>query len=252
MQQHLSHETECGGAYRPVQQSLRPSPLLARNKHDRIVVLREHHLLILDPLRRSFWHRRNARLGFKDVSQVVMIRADAHSSPQQVLQAAKRAHDGEPLLVHGRPPLLRVTEGAAQKPKWLMAHSFHLDAMFKFSRWDLRQETPPMVVRSVGKHQHLIPVLQVRQKYTRSHLLVLPCFLRDRPIRRESLGPALNFLHVLLQQHSKELDSPCQPRKRRPQPIYGLRKLHQLTRRLRAARARQSAQTFPVVRHLSP
>ena len=109
---------------------------------------------------------------------------------------------------------------------------FTLTATLKLSRWDLRQETPPILFRSIGKHQHLIPVLLVRQSNCVghqvlriapcSHLLALPCFLRDRPIRRDSLGPALNSPHVLLQQQLKGLDNLCQSRKRRPQPVYGL------------------------------
>ena len=67
-----------------------------------------------------------------------------------------------------------------------------------------------------------------------------------------SLGPALNSPHMLLQQHSKGLDNLCQPRKRRLQSVYCLQKLHQLTHRLQAAYARQSTQTLPFVRHLSP
>ena len=108
---------------------------------------------------------------------------------------------------------------------------FHLDAILKLSRWDLRQKTPPMVVRSIGKHQHLLSVLRVRQSdgvsrkvlsiAARGQLLfVLPCFLRDRPIPRNSLDPALNSPQVLLQQHPKGLDNLCLPRKRRPQPVY--------------------------------
>ena len=47
------------------------------------------------------------------------------------------------------------------------------------------------------------------------------------------------------------LDNLFQPRKRRPQPIYCLQKLHELIHRLQMAHPRQSAQTLPVVRHLS-
>ena len=152
--------------------------------HDRVIVLREHHFPIFESLRRSLWHRRNARLEFKSVSQVVVVSVGAYSLPQQVPQTVKRAHDGEPLRVHGGPSLLRATKDAAQKPKWLMAHFYHLDATLKLSLWDPRQETPPMVVRSIGRHQYLIPVLRVRPSdgaghqvlciTSRSHLLALP------------------------------------------------------------------------------
>ena len=69
----------------------------------------------------------------------------------------------------------------------------HLDATFKLSRWGLRRETPPMVIRSMELHQHLIPALRVQQSdgvghqvlsiAPRSYLLASPCFLRNRPTR---------------------------------------------------------------------
>ena len=92
---------------------------LNRNMHDRVFVLRKQHLPILQSLRRSLWRRQNARHGFKNISKVATVSVDAHFSPRQVLQAAKRAHDGKPLFVHDRPPLLRATS-TTQKPKWLM------------------------------------------------------------------------------------------------------------------------------------
>ena len=106
----------------PPRQEVPPTIVLTRNIHDRLVVLREQHLPILESLRRSLWHRRNARLGFENESQVAVLSVDTHFSSQQVLQAVKRAHDGEPLLVHDHSSLLRATKGAAQKPKWVMAH----------------------------------------------------------------------------------------------------------------------------------
>ena len=190
-----------------------------------------------------------------------MVSVDAHSSPQQVLQVPKRAHDSEALLVHGHLQLLRATKDAAQKPKWLIAYFFHHDATLKLSLWDLRQKTSAMAVGSTGNISISYPSFGCNKETalaTRSFhcstqpLLALPCFLCDCPIRRDSLGPVLNPPHVLLQQHSKGLDNLSQPRERRPQPVYGLQKLHQLTRRLRAAHARQSIQTLPVIRHLSP
>ena len=57
--------------------------------HDRVVVLRKHNLPILEWLHRSLWHRRNTRLGFENISQVAMVSVDAHSCPQQILQAVK-------------------------------------------------------------------------------------------------------------------------------------------------------------------
>ena len=105
-----------------------------------VVVLREHHRPILESLRHSIMCRRNVRLEFGNVSQVAVVGVNANSSPQQVLQAANRAHDGEPLLVHVHPPLFRTTKGTAQKPMWLMAHFFHLDANLKLSGWDLRKK----------------------------------------------------------------------------------------------------------------
>ena len=97
---------------------------LNRNMHDRVIILRKQHLPILESLRRSLWRRQNARHGFKNISKVDMVSVDAHFSPRQDFQAAKRAHDGEPLLVHDRPRLLRATKGTTQQPKCLMIRFF--------------------------------------------------------------------------------------------------------------------------------
>ena len=85
-----------------------------------------------------------------------------------------------------------------------------------------------------------------------SYLLALLCFLRDRSIRRDSLGPGLNSPHVLSSSTRKgQTTSVSQGRDVRNQ-YTACKKLHQFTRRLRATHSRQSARTLPVVRHMSP
>ena len=204
--------------------------------HDRVIVLREHHLPILESPRLSLWHRPNARLGFENVSggQRRCAVFPAISTP-----------NGETCSRWRTPPCPRSPTAATSHERCRSetqgAHGsfFHLDATLELGLRDLPQEIAAMVVKSIGKHQHLKPVRRVRQSdgvdhqilciAARSHLLASR-FFRDRPIRRALLGPAMNTPHGL--------DNLCQLRKSRPQPVYGLQKLHQLTRGLQAAHAR--------------
>ena len=152
--------------------------------HDRVIVLRKHHLSILELLRRSLWHRQNTSLGFEKCKLSCGCQFKCALLPTKSTLSGETCSRWRSPPRHGRPKLLQATKGAAQKPKWFIAHCFHVDATLKLSRWDLRQETSSMVVRSIGKHQHLIPVLRVRQSYgigrhvlcvaPRSHLLALP------------------------------------------------------------------------------
>ena len=86
------------------------------------------------------------------------IMADVGVKPARiqnsVLQTEKRGHDGEPLLVHGRPLLLRAYVRCRSDIQVDHSSFFHLDATLKLSRWDLRQENQHII-----KRQYLIPVL---------------------------------------------------------------------------------------------